>query len=557
MKKINYWILTAILTCGLGMSLTSCSSDNDDKDNNKETVDPAPGPDDSQGDADPTPGEETYTIEVGPGLTLPENEFNTKVPTATDFDQNIVDALKAIDKVTDVKPFKMVHKFDRNTKQFFTKTAYFFNYKQDIDHNDPSKGWFKQQCVLTVAGKDRPTVLLTEGYALGSAQDYKNRLDSIMEPTLVDVLEANCLQVEHRYFGWSLPEGFTNKWKYLSAKQNSTDLHTIVSAIKKSGIVGQGKWLATGVSKPGMTTAYYAYEYPGEMDAYVPFCAPFMLTLSETGAYNHILSADALGDRYEKVKAAFRAYCGNKTLQQEAVKLYLKDNPTYKGMDEENIRLDLLKLLFNNYWQKMSYVHYSLWEPLVPKEGDSAEKFLTYILADARTKYESEDDFDYELRQDYVDDLEPDTKDYSNLTEGKTRADEVKKPQRTDPFEVHSCIELGSVINTTGWVDDLLSDKEKKRITESYDSSPDGVTYDKGAYMRQVLDGIKNSECKMLFVYGMQDPWTGNRIPDDKLGGNSQILYIKDGTHNDAIESWEASERNTLFQWLSGLGFKL
>ena len=205
MKKINYWILTAILTCGLGMSLTSCSSDNDDKDNNKETVDPAPGPDDSQGDADPTPGEETYTIEVGPGLTLPENEFNTKVPTATDFDQNIVDALKAIDKVIDVKPFKMVHKLNRNTKQYFTKTAYFFNYKQDIDHNDPSKGWFKQQCVLTVAGKDRPTVLLTEGYALGSAQDYKNRLDSIMEPTLVDLLEANCLQVEHRYFGWSLP----------------------------------------------------------------------------------------------------------------------------------------------------------------------------------------------------------------------------------------------------------------------------------------------------------------------------------------------------------------
>ena len=557
MKKINFWMLTAILTYGLGMSLTSCSSDNDDKDNNKETVDPAPGPDDSQGDADPTPGEETYTIEVEPGLTLPENEFNTKVPTATDFDQNIVDALKAIDKVTDVKPFKMVHKYNRNTKQYFTKTAYFFNYKQDIDHNDPSKGWFKQQCVLTVAGKDRPTVLLTEGYALGSAQNYMNRLDSIMEPTLVDVLDANCLQVEHRYFGWSLPEGFTNKWKYLSAKQNSTDLHTIVSAIKKSGIVGQGKWLATGVSKPGMTTTFYAYEYPGEMDAYVPFCAPFMLTLSETSAYNHILSADALGNRYEKVKAAFRAYCGNKTLQQEAVKLYLKDNPTYKGMDDEDVRLILLKLLFDNYWQKMSYVHYSLWEPLVPKEGDSAEKFLTYILADAKTKYESEDDFDYELRQDYVDDLEPDTKDYSNLTEGKTRADEVKKPKRSDPFDIHSCIELGAVITTTGWVDDLLSDKEKAAIIVHYDPSPDGVTYDKGAYMRQVLDGIKKSECKMMFVYGMQDPWTGNRIPDDKLGVNCQILYIKDGTHYDNIETWEDSERNTLYQWLSGLGFKL
>ena len=31
----------------------------------------------------------------------------------------------------------------------------------------------------------------------------------------------------------------------------------------------------------------------------------------------------------------------------------------------------------------------------------------------------------------------------------------------------------------------------------------------------------------------MQDPWTGNRIPDDKLGKNCQILYIENGTHNE------------------------
>lgn len=63
--------------------------------------------------------------------------------------------------------------------------------------------------------------------------------------------------------------GYTNRWNYLNAKQQSADLHAIVAAIKKSGIVGNGKWLATGVSKNGMTTAHYAYHYPNEMDAYV------------------------------------------------------------------------------------------------------------------------------------------------------------------------------------------------------------------------------------------------------------------------------------------------
>lgn len=542
MKKMNLWMLTAILTCGLGMTLTSCS-DSDDKDNGKETVNPATD-------------EDGYTIEVGEGLTLPENEFKTKVPAATNFDQNIVNALKAIDKVTDVKPFTMVHSYNMYTEQFVDRTAYFFNYKQDIDHNDPSKGWFKQQCVLTVAGKDRPTVLLTEGYALGSADGYRNRLDSIFEPTLVDVLNANCLQVEHRYFGWSLPEGFTNKWNYLTAKQNSADLHTIVTAIKQSGIVGQGKWLATGVSKPGMTASYYAYEYPGEMDAYVPFCAPFMLNQDEPGSYNYIQSADALGSRLEKVKAAFRAYCGNKTLQLETVKLYKKEFPYYNSYDDDAVRMSLLSILFDSHWKRMSYVHYSLWEPLVPKEGDGADKFLTFILSNDRTRYAGDTDIDYQRRLDYVDDLEPDSTIFNNTPRGLNRASGVEKV-RLDPFQAHTCIELGAVSVTLGWVDDLLTDNEKSYLTSKKSPASLGFNYDNGSYIRKVLDGIKLSSCNMMFVYGMQDPWTGNRIPDDKLGKNCQILYIENGTHNDAIDTWNASERNQLFQWLKGLGFDL
>ena len=537
-------MLTAILTCGLGMMLTSCSdSDDNYNDKDKEIVNPATDDD-------------GYTIEVEAGLTLPENEFNTKVPAATNFDQNIVNALKAIDKVTDVKPFTMVHSYNMHTEQFVDRTAYFFNYKQDIDHNDPSKGWFKQQCVLTVAGKDRPTVLLTEGYALGSADGYKNRLDSIFEPTLVDVLNANCLQVEHRYFGWSLPEGFTNKWNYLTAKQNSADLHTIVTAIKQSGIVGQGKWLATGVSKPGMTASYYAYEYPGEMDAYVPFCAPFMLKQDEPGSYNYIQSVDALGSRLEKVKAAFRAYCGNQTLQQETVKLFKEVFPYYNSYDDDAVRMTLLSILFNSHWKRMSYVHYSLWEPLVPKEGDGADKFLTFILSNERTRYQGEKDIDYQRRLDYVDDLEPDSTIFNNTPRGMTRASGVEKA-RLDPFQAHTCIELGAVSVTLGWVDDLLTDMEKSYLTSKKSPASLGFNYDNGSYIRKVLDGIKQSSCNMMFVYGMQDPWTGDRIPDDKLGKNCQILYIENGTHNDAIDTWNASERNQLFQWLKGLGFDL
>ena len=36
-----------------------------------------------------------------------------------------------------------------------------------------------------------------------------------------------------------------------------------------------------------------------------------------------------------------------------------------------------------------------------------------------------------------------------------------------------------------------------------------------------------------------------------------KILYIENGRHNDAIDTWNFSERNQLFQWLASLGFNL
>ena len=72
MKKFNFWMFAAILTFGLGMTLTSCS----DGDNN----------DNPAGPVVPTTDDDNYKIEVGAGMKLPENEFLTKVPAATEYD---------------------------------------------------------------------------------------------------------------------------------------------------------------------------------------------------------------------------------------------------------------------------------------------------------------------------------------------------------------------------------------------------------------------------------------------------------------------------------------
>ena len=529
------WMLAAILTCGLGMTLASCS-DNDDN---------------AAGTGQPAELDDGYRIVVGEGMTMPVDEFLTVEAVAGDPD--VVAVLKAIDRVTDVKAYILTTGYDYLTLQNIEKTAYYFNYKQDIDHNAPSKGWFKQQCVLTVAGKDRPTVLHTAGYAL---EEKKNRLDGIGEPAIVKPLDANCLQVEYRYHGWSLPEGWTNDFHYLTAKQHSDDLHAIVTAIKQSGIISQdSKWVSTGVSKNGMTTAHYAYYYPNEMDAYVPFCAPFLLSLYDQRPYSFIISKAAFDEdteKCEKVKAAFRAYVGDRTLQAECVKLYKQSDPLIAAYTDKDARMDLLGKLFDNFYGKMSYVEYYKWEPLIPKAGDSAQKFYDFIMANQDTKYENESADEHKRRKEYADNLEHGAR--ARRLYFVTRSG--TNVERYDAYDVQVNIELGTYAFDLSWVEDLLTDDEKDYFKPDGTSNY-GVTYDNGKFISEFLDGMRQSDCNMMFVYGMQDPWTGGQIPDDKLGRNSQKLFIKNGIHNDYIDTWTASERNQLFQWLKGLGFDL
>ena len=542
MKKTTYFssFIMAAALCTMMLTTSSCSDNDDNK-----VVPP--------GETDDT---EEYVIEVEKGMTMPENDF-LRVPEVAS-DSDIVNALKAIDKVTDIKAFQLEERYDYYNEKMLTKTAYYFNYKQDIDHNDPSKGWFKQQCVLTVAGQDRPTVLYTEGYALNSD---KNQLQKISEPALVSVLDANCLQVEHRYHGWSLPEGYTNKWNYLNAKQQSDDLHAIVTAIKQSGVVGNGKWLSTGVSKCGMTTAFYAYHYPNEMDAYVPFCAPFMSSLKDKGPFSYILTAQAFDDnqeRMEKVKAAFRTYVSDKKLQAECVKLYRETYKKYELGADEEIRMNLLYLLFANYYPKMAYVAYKRWEGIIPEAGDPAVRYFNFVMADEDSEYEGETQEQYNRRRDYVDDFEPESNGLA-MPSPLTRLQEVK---RQNPYHAQVCTELGNYAHVLDWVDDLLTDDEKEKIIFEFYPATFGVTYDNGAFIKAFFEGMKQSTCNMMFVYGMQDPWTGGQIPDDKMGVNSRKLFIQQpynykmaGLHNDAIDQWNPSERNELFKWLHGLGF--
>lgn len=137
--------------------------------------------------------------------------------------------------------------------------TYELRIKQPIDHSHPSKGYFYQKAFLSHKGFDQPTVIVTEGYSIKNNSIYE----------ISKLLDANQIDVEHRYFGDSKPD--TLDYDYLNLKQVSGDLHHINQLFKN---IYKKKWISTGISKGGATTVFYRYFYPNDVDLSIPYVAP-------------------------------------------------------------------------------------------------------------------------------------------------------------------------------------------------------------------------------------------------------------------------------------------
>lgn len=148
--------------------------------------------------------------------------------------------------------------------------AYKLQVKQPLDHKDASKGYFYQKVYLAHKGFDRPVVLITEGYQADRMRMYE----------LTRLLDANQVEVEHRYFGESLPDSIN--YDYLTLEQETADLHHVNKIMRD---LYSGKFIATGISKGGQTTIYYRYFYPEDVIVSVPYVAPINLSREDTRIY--------------------------------------------------------------------------------------------------------------------------------------------------------------------------------------------------------------------------------------------------------------------------------
>lgn len=448
-----------------------------------------------------------------------------------------------------------------------------FYFEQPIDHTDPSAGTFQQYCVLHYKGPDHVTVLHTQGYSTKNPQDFK-------QLGLAKNLDANFIEVEHRYYEHSLvnyEEGVTDctgdYWKYNTAAQSTADLHAVVTALKATNCF-KGKWVSTGKSKNGILTSLYAYYYPNDIDVYVPFCAPFCASEEDVRVGEWVTQRSGLDNGQEtelrrQIWAAFYRMIRDEALREEISAI---DNLTRKVNNTVESSMNyVLNEFMRNMFYKFCYYNIDLWDDVIPREeyNHSAEVYYRFATLGSddfeKQLNELREVLGLELEEIDGDDVSDDLLliDGDGESDDDTPATSRRAPQKLKLkklleviYHVHAATELGHFVFDWSVLPDDYPAKDVQWLKKQYGIVPINerynVEYDGGKLMNDFLAFMRNNrnkdKCKMLFIYGSNDPWSGAAIPDpDPDDPYVKKHLVHNGIHSDALntpESYSEEEKD-------------
>lgn len=231
--------------------------------------------------------------------------------------------------------------------------------KQPLDHNKRIKGSFRQHIYLRHKSTFAPVVFVTEGYALRGPRKYE----------LTDLLDANQVRVEYRYFGESMPKA-KKGWDYLRNEQAAHDLHRIRELLGK---FYHGPWINTGISKGGQTTLIYKRFYPEDVVATVAYVAPMALGLEDprTDRWQDSIGTDACR---ADIRAFQRAVLENRAQTLAGWKSYCaKEGHTFSIGVDVAFEYAVLEYPFS-FWQ-MGFDCEN-----IPDENATEKELLAHLL---------------------------------------------------------------------------------------------------------------------------------------------------------------------------------
>lgn len=402
----------------------------------------------------------------------------------------VLEALRKLPQVSDVVSLPDVEE------------GYAFYFEQRCDPFDPASAVFKQRAYLYHRDFDRPVVVELEGY--DSEGDYPNEL--------AEILQANRLIIEHRYFGKSVPASGI-PWTTLTIRNAAEDHHQLITAIK-SALYTNTIWISTGISKGGQTTLIHRSFYPEDVDASVCYVAPLNFE-REDPRIHAFLNAVGTPEQREKVRQVQLLCLERKNELLRELEIKMKEKRwSWAFPPEVALEYYILEYSFA-FWQWGG----ASFEEL-PDESTSARDALSHVLNVSGVSF-FENSGVQSLRSYF----------YTAMTE-----------------------EGIYDYDTTGF-SHLLS-RDTYNFEFSLPSGFESTSFDPEK-MQKVNAFLQQDARKFLFIYGEVDPWsaTGVNLPVDADAKELYKFVRKGGNHATRIFTFEETERTRMLEilhhWIS------
>lgn len=387
--------------------------------------------------------------------------------------------------IHDIKGIIVTQKPNSDFKEYFEVMV-----DQPLDHFNSTGKIFKQRIFVGLNNKSVPTVMETEGYAIGTTS-----LPGFMK-------DCNYISVEHRYFGRSVPDSLD--WNCLTIKQAASDLHHIRELF---GQIFKGKWMTTGISKGGQTAIAYKMYFPNDVDATLAYVTPIKNGLNDTRFTDYLNSN-------------LKTECGKKILDFQQFAFRNKK-----------------KLLnqFNNYVQQKKYTFGKM----------NNEKVFEYLLLEYPFAF-YQNCFDCKLIPDTTATTAAIIEEVVSVVSPKFFSEAFRSKLEPSFYMFYN--ELGyyeyDLRRFKQW---LSSGNYPNNIFAPQNVVPNFDT----TYLASLNTFITSPTTeKIIFVYGEFDPYT-SASPKFDNNKNCLVLIAKNGCHKSRVEDLSKEQQEVIFKQLS------
>lgn len=391
--------------------------------------------------------------------------------------------LAAIKNIVSIEKRAPVSHFDENYELWF---------EQLVDHNDSTKGTFRQRVFLGFENPTQPVIVELRGYGIGS--------ESAGE--LASHYNANQLTIEHRYFNNSRPEEIN--WNTLTVENAAKDQAIIIDAIRDA-LYQKSKFISTGISKGCQTTMAHRSYFPKNVDASVCYVGPLNYKREDDRIYTFLENVGT-PEKRAKVKAFQDLSFEKRTALLEILKATAKEKGmTWEFGVEKAIDYSILEYSFA-FWQ------WGADFDTIPLASASPEEIYKHLFDVVGYGF---------FEENAVENLQPYF--WAALTEQGIYG------YKTTPFEKYLHTDK---TYTFDWA-------FPEGITKEYDLKP----------MQSIKSFLDSTAEKMLFIYGEDDIWSATAVElAENADKREMYKYIKpNGDHKTRIESFDTEEKKEIY----------